>query len=200
MCASIYMQGLSDTAHLVDKAVKDDTNRTRRKHVREYMDWLAKLQLQKSMQTITPEDLAVYLTRHWIPTHAGSHVGKGKYVAAPGSLSGVKSHLSTEFELLGRTGEWNAVTLQGNPTWSPLIRRLTKGYKTEAEEQGYQQKGAVPLTEAEICKLLEYLYAQQAISSGSTQLLYIGHQHSVAVHCQRLQCRQHQARQHQATN
>ena len=61
-CSSIYLHGLVDTAKLVDQAVKDDTNRTRRKHVREYMDWMGNLQLPKSMQTVTPEDLSVYST------------------------------------------------------------------------------------------------------------------------------------------
>ncbi len=36
----MYLQGLADTAKLVDRAVKDDTNCTRRKHVQEYMDWM----------------------------------------------------------------------------------------------------------------------------------------------------------------
>ena len=172
-CSSIYLHGLADTAKLVDKAVKDATNRTRRKHVQEYMDWVGNLQLPKSMQKVTPEDLCVYFTQHWIPRHAGSSVGEGRSVTAPSSLAGIRSHLSTEFELLGRTGEWNAETLQGNPTWSPLVRRLTKGYKLEAEEQGYQQKGAVPLAEEEIQHLLEHLHAQQNKTSGSTKLLHI---------------------------
>ncbi len=136
-CSSNYLHGLADTAKLVDKAVKDDTNRTRRKHVQEYMDWVGNLQLPKSMQTVTPEDLCVYFIQHWIPRHARSSVGNGRSVTTSSSLAGIRSHLSTEFELLGRTCEWNAETLQGNPTWSPLVRRLTKGYRVEAEEQGY---------------------------------------------------------------
>ena len=64
--------------------------------------------------------------------HAGSHIGSGKYVTAPSSLSGVRSQFSTEFDLLGLTGERSAATQQGNPTWSPLIRRLVKGYKADA--------------------------------------------------------------------
>ncbi|DBB13172.1 TPA: hypothetical protein ACH3X3_004926 [Trebouxia sp. C0006] len=94
-CSSIYLHGLADTAKLVDKAVKDDTNRTRRKHVQEYMDWVDNLQLPKSMQKGTPEDLCVYITQHWIPRHAGSSVGKGRSVTAPSSLAGIRSYLST---------------------------------------------------------------------------------------------------------
>jgi len=37
-----------------------------------------------------------------------------------------------------------------------LFRRLIKRYKAEAEEQGYQQKGAVILAEEEIQQLLEH--------------------------------------------
>jgi hypothetical protein len=134
-------------------------------------------------------------------------VGKGKSGTAPSSLAGIRSHLSTEFELLGRTGEWNAETLQGNPTWSPLVRRLTKGYKAEAEEQGYQQKGAVPLAEDRIQQLLtapraSACSAKQDLRQHQTAVHqgWPGNQLPLAIHCQRLQCRQHQARQYQATN
>lgn len=87
-------------------------------------------------------------------------------------MAGLKSHLSTS-EVLGRTGKWNATTQQGNPSLEPLITRLTKGYKAAAEDQAYQQKGAVPLTEAEIKQLLQYLQAQQANSSGINKQLYL---------------------------
>ena len=80
----------------------------------------------------------------------------------PGSVlnltPGFKSDFATDFELLGRTGERNAATQQSNPTWSPMIRRLTEGYKTAAEKQEYQQKRAG--------------HSQQANSSGIQKLLH----------------------------
>lgn len=59
----MHLQGLADTTTLVDKAVREDTNRTRRRHINECMEWLAKHQLPKNMQTLTTENLAVYLTQ-----------------------------------------------------------------------------------------------------------------------------------------
>ena len=68
------------------------------------------------MLTLTTGDLAVYFTQHWLPTHTGSTTGNCQQVAASSSLAGVKSHFATDFELLGRTGEWDAATQQGDPT------------------------------------------------------------------------------------
>lgn len=68
----MYLKGLADTATLVDKAGKEDTNRTRRRHIDECMEWLAKHQLPKNMLTLTPKDLAVYLTQHAPPQATGN--------------------------------------------------------------------------------------------------------------------------------
>ena len=75
--SNMYLQGLADTSRLVDKAVKGDTMLTRRRHIKDCMEWLANYQLPKNMQTLTPEDRAVYLTQHWLPTHAGSTADNG---------------------------------------------------------------------------------------------------------------------------
>jgi len=115
-------------------------------------------------------------------------------LSSPRAVCQGSDHLSTEFKLLSTTGDWNAETLQGNPTWSPLVRRLTKGYKAEAEDQGYQQKGAVSLSGEEIQQLLEHLHAQQTKTSGSAKSAVhqerLGNQLTMAVHHQSLQCRQ----------
>ena len=77
---------------------------------------MGRLQLPKSMQTVTAEDLCIYYcTQQRIPRHAGTSAGKGKCVSTLSSLAGIKFHLqfSTEFELLGRPEGWNADTLQG---------------------------------------------------------------------------------------
>ena len=67
------------------------------------------------MHSVIPEDILVYFTQHWLPNHAGSSTTAGELVAAPSSLTGLKSHLTEEFKLLGRTGDWNAVAQSGNP-------------------------------------------------------------------------------------
>ena len=59
----------------------------------------------ENVHNAIPEDILVYFTQHWLPNHVGSATSNGELIAAPGSLSSIKSHLSSEFELLGRTGE-----------------------------------------------------------------------------------------------
>ena len=135
--------------------------------------WLQHMQIPRDMLTVTPEDLAVYITQEFIPRHAGSGTDSGCRVTAPGSVNSLKSQLSTEFHMLGRCGEWNAETLQGNPTYSDLLRRLTKGYSTDAAEQGYEKKAAVPITHAEMLQLQHHLHQQQATQTGTKKLLTI---------------------------
>ncbi|KAL0040328.1 hypothetical protein WJX77_003603 [Trebouxia sp. C0004] len=127
----------------------------------------------KSMQTIMPEDILVFLVQQWLPNHAGSGTNSTELIAAPNSLATAKSHLSKEFELLGRTGDWNPQTQQGNSVESFHIREFIKGYKNHAAELGYQKRGAVPLEEADMIQLLQQLYLQQQTLTGTDQLLLL---------------------------
>ena len=68
------------------------------------MDWLHCM--HRSMETAIPEDILVFFTQHWLPSHAGSSTLSGKMIAAPTSLAGVKSHLAKEFDLQGRDWDW----------------------------------------------------------------------------------------------
>lgn len=85
----------------------------------------------------------------------------------------MRSALSTEFEQLGRTGEWNTSTLQGNPMLSNQLRRMTKGYKSEASQQGYQPWAAEPIYSDKVKILLEILMHQQQHATGVDRLLLI---------------------------
>ena len=90
----------------------------------------------------------------------------GELVAAPGSLSSTKSHLSSKFKPLGRNGDWDSAKQTGNPMLSAQVRTMLKGYGNHAMQLGYQKKGAVPLTEAEMQLLLQSMH--QACNSTST--------------------------------
>ena len=92
----------------------------------------------------------------------------GELIAAPGSLSSIKSHLSSEFELLGCTGNWNPASQTGNPMHSVQTRSLLKGYSNHATELGYQRKGAVPLTKPKMLCLLQSM-ATTCSSSNTDQ-------------------------------
>ena len=123
--------------------------------------------------TVGPEDLLVFFTQHWLPNHAGSATAAGELIAAPSSLSGIKSHLASEFETLGRIGNWNAADQTGNPMHSKQIRDMLKGYANQAADQGYCKKGAVPLTEAEMHLLLSSMEQQYHSCTDQSQRLLL---------------------------
>ncbi|DBA78633.1 TPA: hypothetical protein ACH3X1_016814 [Trebouxia sp. C0004] len=112
----------------------------------------------RTMLTAIPEDILVYFTQRLLPNHAGSNTAAGELIAAPGSLSGTKSHLATEYELLGCIGNWDPVSQTGNPMHSMQVRNMLKGYANHATELGYQKRGAVPLTQAEMHTMLSSMF------------------------------------------
>jgi len=141
--------------------------------VSELAEWLQTVSAtgSKTLQTVIPEDMLVYFTQQWLPNHAGSATKTREHIAAPSSLAGIKSHLATEFELLGRTGDWDPATQRGNPMHSMQIRGMLRGYSNHAAKAGYEKKGAVPLTEAEMHLLLSSMHNQFSNSTDSTQQL-----------------------------
>lgn len=76
----------------------------------------------------------------------------------------VESHLSKEFELLGRTANFSPHSQQGNPVESLHLREFAKGYKNHGAELGCQKSGAVPLEKADMIQFLQQLYLQQQTS------------------------------------
>ncbi len=86
----------------------------------------------RTMLTAIPEHMIMYFVQHWLPNHAGSATAAGELIAALGSLSGTKSHLATECELLGRTGNWDPTIQQGNPTHSMPVNNMLNGYANHA--------------------------------------------------------------------
>lgn len=119
--ADLYGKGLAAAAELQKQAVKPDTVKLRQSAIRELADWLQSKQAacNRTVHTAIPEDILVYLTQHWLPSHAGSITSNGELIAAPGSMSSIQSHLSSEFEVLGRTDDWNPATQTGNPIQCP---------------------------------------------------------------------------------
>ena len=105
--AALYGKGLTAAAELQRQAVKPETLKISQTAIRRLADWLLSKQdaCNRSLQTAIPEDILVYFTQHWLPYHAGSMTDTGELIAAPGSLASTKSHLSSEFELLGRCGD-----------------------------------------------------------------------------------------------
>ena len=173
--SDLYSKGLAAAALIQKKSVKAATVNVRSKAVTELCSWLHTIQAadSKTIQNASPEDLLVFFMQHWLPNHAGSLTANDEHIAAPGSLSAVKSHLATELELLGRCGEWDPISLKGNPMHSNQIRNMLKGYSNHATELGYQKKGAVPLSEAEMTQLLSSMAQRYDGSADHEQLLLL---------------------------
>ena len=172
-CQATYLLGLSKAYALQEQSVAVKTLQQRHKNARELAGWLHSTNIGRTLHNCLPEDIMVYFTTHWLPTHAGTTTKTGHRLPAPGSLSGVKSSLSTELEQLGRTIEWNQVTMQGNPMLSNKLRRMTKGYKAEATSKGYEQRAAEPIYSGKIQAMLQFLWAKQHSLTGKDKLLLI---------------------------
>ena len=129
-CTDLYSKSLAAAVDVKQRSVKAATLKARRAAARELADWMHSMHAAtgRTMVTAIPEDILVYFIHHWLPNHAGSTTAAGELIAAPGSLSGTKSHLATEFELLGCTGDWDSATQQGNPMHSTQVRNTLKGY------------------------------------------------------------------------
>ena len=172
-CQATYLMGLSRAYALQEQSVATKTLQQRHKNARELANWLHSTNIGRTLHNCLPEDIMVYFTTHWLPNHAGTTTKTGHRLSAPGSLAGVKSSLSTELEQLGRTGDWNPVTMQGNPMLSNQVKRMTKGYKADAAAKGYEQRAAEPIYSGKIHALLEFLLGKQQTMTGKERLLLI---------------------------
>ena len=105
--------------------------------MKEVAEWMHSMHdvTGKTMLTAIPEDILVYFTQHWLPNHARSSTAGTELIAAPSSLTGIKSHLATQ---------------TGSPMHNMQVRNMLKGYANHATELGYQKRGAVPLTQLEM--------------------------------------------------
>ena len=172
-CQATYLSGLSQAHALQEQSVAPKPLQQRHRNARELADWLQSTNTGRTLQNCTPEDLMVYLTTQWLPNHAGTTTKTGHKLPAPGSLLGVKSSLSTEFEQLGRTGPWNQATMQGNPTLSNQLQRMTKGYRADAASKGYEQRASEPIYSSKIKAMLQFLMSKQQGLASKDQLLLL---------------------------
>ena len=69
---------------------------------------------------------------------------------------------------MGQCGDWNPANQTGNPMLSVQVRTMLKGYGNHATQLGYQKRGALPLTEAEMELLLQSMLSQ--CNSSSTDM------------------------------
>ena len=169
----IVSDGIQASAALMAQAVQPATAAAQRRHVVELHAWLADRFPACSLYTISPELLAVYLTQHWLPQHAGSQLPASvDRIAAPASLAAMLSHLSSYLEHVeGRVGPYQLLpdgSQQGNPMHSPVIQRLRKGYSNEMRSKGVSQGAATPVSFDQVQQLLQPMESALNDSEPST--------------------------------
>ena len=86
----------------------------------------------------------------------------GRKVAAPSSLNGMVSQLSTSFEILGRHGDWDEESRAGNPVLSKAITLFKSGYRRSMSEGGFEEGSAVEWTQLEVFALVAGLETEAA--------------------------------------
>ena len=61
-----------------------------------------------------------------------------------GTVGGTVSHLSTLYQMWGKTSAWNPETFTGNPVQSYDVQSFLRGYGKETAREGHFSKGANP--------------------------------------------------------
>ncbi|KAL4439968.1 hypothetical protein ABPG75_002969 [Micractinium tetrahymenae] len=141
----------------------------------EFCSWLAARSLARriTLQTCTPEDVAVFFESHWLPKHGSSLLEDGAVHAAPSYLASTVSHLRGFFKRLGRDGQFSHATQTGNPCCDDLITKLTSTYHQQCWQQGYAEKSAKSLTFEQYDELTAGLHRE--VSSLLTRLAAARH-------------------------
>ena len=84
-------------------------------------------------------------------------------MAAPSSLNGLFSQLSTSFEILGRSGLWDEDSRSGNPVRSRAITDFKAGYRRSMEGAGYEEGSAIEWTQQEVFALVQGLEVEAGV-------------------------------------
>lgn len=119
-----YLAGLQQGAQLQRKAVTTATQQNRDKALQEFSTWLASRVKCRNLESCLPEDFVVYLITHWADQHA-TPSAHSSGSAAPVSVNALVSHLAIELDKLGRVGNWQPDTKQGENPASNIMHVYT---------------------------------------------------------------------------
>ena len=92
-------------------------------------------------QAANPYDCIFFIQQYWLPAHKGRDSDR----VCPKYLRSMVSQLSYNFIVRGRTGEWQAGAMSGNPTQSHEVRTFVRTYGKESHAKGYRERSAVPM-------------------------------------------------------
>ena len=71
--------------------------------------------------------------------HGGCIAPDGSGYAAPSSVESLCSHLTVEFDKLGRCGDYCPASMAGNPVRSVQLQRFRQGYAKFVGVEGIDQ-------------------------------------------------------------
>ena len=142
-----YGTGLAAAYAVVRQARSPSTHSLRHRVNTAFQQFLARLPagLHKTFITATAQDVMVFLQAEWRPHHGRTRLLDGTLVASASGLSNAIAALNACFVILGRRGEWDPHTNQGNPCESPEVRLFRSGYQQELRGEAVEPIAATPL-------------------------------------------------------
>ena len=164
MEAPAYGEALAAAYSTMHRARSDSTHSRRQRVATTFAQFLGRLpsHLGKDFATATAHDVLVFLGAEWRPHHGRTRLLDGSLVASASGLGNAISALNTVFSVMGRRGEWDPFTNQGNPCESPEVRDFRSGYSHELWDDKIEPTAATPLPETKVLALVEHLDLQRS--------------------------------------
>lgn len=146
--ALVYQAGLQLAAHHEKDRWEPATIQKREQISQEFSAFLQSLPASwgRTIYSCSPLDVLAFVELSWVHQHQGSWLLSGARVASPSGYSGMLSHLSTMFRLMGPCGPWNPSTNEGNPIESESISSHRAAYHAGMLKRGYQEGSAIPIS------------------------------------------------------
>ena len=168
--ADLFSRGLQEVADIAARACNEQNQQQKTNLAAALTQWLASLPGgQHNLSNVSPEILLIFLKMAWMPLHGKTQCPDGSIGPAAKSLQNAVSALSTIFKLQGRSHEWGKAPSEAcNPCNSEAVKTFLIGYTKTLAAAGQEPKGAVPLTQDKVVRLLTRLYleAMQPVEMG----------------------------------
>ena len=164
LSASTYGTALAAAYSTVHHARSEGTHAMRQRVASAFLEFLTRLpaELNKNISNATANDVLVFLQLEW-RHHGRTHLPDGTIVASASGLGNAASALGATFDILGRRGEWDPLTLSGNPCASFEVRLYRSGYQRELWGQDIEPTAATPLRHDKVLALVVHLDAKRAL-------------------------------------
>lgn len=179
---------IDDRIKYLDSLIDSSCYTKQKSHLKtELSEFLSAIDPQKNLYNAVPEDLRKFIIMkekggrtqlHNASCHFKGLAGKQtcscpKTLAAK-SVDSLIGKMRAIFRDLGRTGDWNPISLTGNPASSLLMKRHLRSVTVEQTSASVVSKQAVPLMFDKLGKLCRYLTYQVSVEKDHvTKLLWL---------------------------